>query len=80
MLSDCGASADVIIGARCQACPLAFVRDEAGRHAGVGQPIDQTEWNARDAAVAEIVRDARYKARVWRAVRVTGLPTRIREG
>jgi len=43
MLSDYGASADVIRGARCQACPLAFVRDEAGRHAGVGQPIDQTE-------------------------------------
>ena len=73
MLSDYGASADVIIGARCQACPLAFVRDEAGRHAGVGQPIDQTEWNARDAAVAEIVRDARQ-----RRVRIQPEPDRNR--
>ena len=33
MLSDYGASADVIIGARCQACPLAFVRDDNAKWA-----------------------------------------------
>ena len=52
MLSDYGASADVIIGARFQAWPLAFVRDEAGRHTGVGQEATCDAAHSRGSVAA----------------------------